>query len=182
MNLKSRVTEEMTTIDRDVEIQKSLDYASVFADGIILKLEDETARLIFYEKILEPTEDGKSLDTKKNILRLKHEVRISQTALEGFAIHAKKLMDIRAMLVRLAAKSKSAKGVPSAWGKVDSKLQSGLYNTDDYDLGKPSVDNFATDLEDLIMRIARDQNIDPEILEEALKQNKNIQDKEKSET
>lgn len=131
-------------------IEKDLDYSVEYADGIIAELGNTVSRLIFYQEVLEPSEDGKGLDQTSKVVRLKFEVRIPKNRLSilGRMIELSSEMEagadtrLRNATYKFDWRRLSPKDQESAkeWWKFKNKLSHRLIDTNDDSPTPDSVD------------------------------------------
>jgi len=60
----------------DNAYQKVADYSTVYADGIVWRLEKDVCRLMLYQESIEPTKEGDMIERYEKRKVLKYEVRI----------------------------------------------------------------------------------------------------------
>jgi hypothetical protein len=115
--------------ERKKVYRKDLSYATVFADGVILRIdEDSICRIIFYQKGIEPNEDETSIDRTKDVIQLKFEVRVPQGVLE-------RLFNFGAKLIKLeddayeVTENKDDPKLNEVYWRLRDKVDNFVYDT-----------------------------------------------------
>jgi hypothetical protein len=132
--------------------EKDLDYATVYADNVILEFGEEMCRLIFYQEGLDLTENREAFDKSKKSVHLKFEVRIPHIAAVKLAINAKRLFDIWSRAQHYEVKDEE---VQKALARFNKRIESLLYDTRESMLESREVDKLRDDFEELIGRLRR---------------------------
>ena len=129
--------------------EKSLEYATVFADGAIPQFGSSTGRLIFYTKEIEPSEDSLILLSRIPKRLLKFEVRLPREALTVLG----KLISFRSdERVRVQAQVKQAgerEDVIKAWNKLTDGLDAVLEDSENVnvsDIDYDELENYGFEL------------------------------------
>lgn len=73
---------------------KEDDYSTVYADGIVLRVEKDVCRLILYQESLEPTDQGKVIIDSTPVKRLTSEIRIPRKTFENLCSVGLEVWDI----------------------------------------------------------------------------------------
>jgi hypothetical protein len=121
--------------EQEKELQKSLDYITMYADGIILQLGEDVSRLIFYQDDLELTDENTAIDNKKKVKQLNFEVRIPNSVAQRFVNNANQMYTLKNEPLRICQEDReSSSGVINrTWQDYLNKVTSVLYDTDDFD-------------------------------------------------
>jgi hypothetical protein len=121
--------------EQEKELQKSLDYITMYADGIILQLGEDVSRLIFYQDDLELTDENTAIDNKKKVKQLNFEVRIPNSVAQRFVNNANQMYSLKNETLRICQEDReSSSGVINrTWQDYLNKVTSVLYDTDDFD-------------------------------------------------
>lgn len=114
---------------------KASDYATVYADSVIFQGGTDISKLIFFQREVEPTEDGAKLETKPEKITLKFEVRVPRVQLFGLAKNIEAEEAFREQggnLVRLGGEDHES---IQAWYNLSDKLDDVLIDAQGQDIG-----------------------------------------------
>lgn len=131
---------------------KPPDFASVYADGVILQVGDDLSRLMFYQREVDPTEDGMGIEKEKERVVLKFEVRIPRYTLELLAENASELLKLKEEAFNMEQRHKKDEKVLASWYDLDTKIQRFIYNTDEDEIDSKEVEALEAQYNDLRAR------------------------------
>lgn len=135
--------------------RKDLNYAAVFADGAILRIDEDLCRLIFYQKGIEPNEDETAIDKTKDVIQLKFEVRVPQRVLERLFNFGAKLIKLEDDAYELTENKEDEKLDEAYWRVID-KTHSFVYDTSStYSASDKEILELQDEYADLIGRAQR---------------------------
>lgn len=128
---------------------KPPDYSCVYADGVILQSSIDVSRLIFFQKEIEPSADGKKLQSKDPIYTLKFEVRIPHLALIALADNINDDLAFRNKIRELRATAGNETKALNSWGRMQDAVSKVLIDTDKENVSDVRVEDFKDRFEDL---------------------------------
>jgi len=137
-------------MNNPTEYKKSEDYATIYADNVILQLGRRNCKLIFYQYATELNDDNSNIEKNKKCKKLKHEIRLPNDALERLFNDALTLIKMNNMAVNLVSPEKEF-NTRRSWWELDNTLESIYYDTENpilekEELGKlkDALDNFSS--------------------------------------
>lgn len=119
--------------------EKSLDYVTAYADGIIFEYGNNgVSRLIFYQKEPQISEDGKEFDRIEEIKRLKFEVRIPQIALGNISQNVQYRQGFQDKTLKLVQDTKDEK-IISEFINLSKEVSEILFDSDSFASDSPNA-------------------------------------------
>lgn len=131
---------------------KPPDFASVYADGVMLQIGEELSRLVFYQRGIEPSEDGSQMDKEREYVSLRFEVRLPRTALSDLADNIVELLKLKEKAWKMTKGRNKDDKVVESWWLLDGKIGRFLYNTDEDEIDGKAVEDLNAQYDDLIGR------------------------------
>ncbi|HJU14424.1 MAG TPA: hypothetical protein VJ792_08225 [Candidatus Nitrosotalea sp.] len=141
-------------------VTRDNEYASVFADGIMIEIGDEVTKLIFYQNSKAPSDEG-TLNPYEAVKVLKFEVRIPQSVFERTSKHS---LDLNQAIDQSydAIEGIKDEKINELHAEFTSKLQNYLFDSNlDYSQNnevKEVIDQFY----DLLGRCKREKSKQPQ--------------------
>jgi len=145
-------------MNNPTEYKKEEDYATIYADNVILQLGRRNCKLIFYQYATELNDDKSDIEKNKKCKKLKHEIRLPSDVLGRLSTVALQLTNLSNMAVSLASPQKEF-NTRRAWWELDNELESTYYDTEKPTLEKENWDKINEALENFKTRILKDSNI-----------------------
>jgi hypothetical protein len=134
---------------------KPPDFASVYADGVMFQKSGRLCRLIFYQRGIEPNEDGSAMDKNTEYIKLNFEVRLPETTLGELAENITEILELDDKAWRMYKRHKRDEKVMHSWFNLTESIEQFLYNTDEDEIDSKSVQDMNDQYDDLQGRTSR---------------------------
>ena len=132
---------------------KPPDFASVYADGVIVRLERQNlVRLVFYQKSLDPTEDGRALNRGTEYINLKFEVRVPQRALEEVTENLTEVFKLKEDAWKMQKRVKRDSFAKDSWYNFEVKSDMIVFGSEDFLTSQKEIQELGDDFENLKAR------------------------------
>ncbi len=142
--------------DAGCKYDKSLDYATVYADDAIVELDDDVCRIIFYQNAIEPTPNGTGLEHP--IIKLKHEVRLPERAFRLLCNYGKGAKDL---LDRAYTETENVQdqAIIKKLNDLEDEIKNTLFDTGDINYNR--INQLEDKFEDVVGRALREKKHEP---------------------
>lgn len=138
------------------DIEKSLDYTTFYADGIIFEMGDRgVCRLIVYEKEKVISQDSKALENNQDLKRLKFEIRIPQHTFEYLCENSLYLIKSRNNTLEIAMDKRRDSSIIKSAHELSEELRKILYDTENIQLSNKEYSVIQDKIEDFMGRVNR---------------------------
>lgn len=142
--------------DQRPDIEKSLDYTTHYADGIIFEIGDRgVCRLIVYEKEKIISQDNKELENKQDLKRLKFEIRIPQNTFEYLCQNSLYLIQSRNNTLAIAMDKRKDSSIIKSAHELSQEFLRIIYDTEDVQLSAKTYSTIQDKMEDFMGRVNR---------------------------
>jgi len=141
---------------------KPPDFASVYADGVMFqKGSDDLSRLVFFQRQIEPSEDGALMDKSTEYIKLIFEVRLPEYRLSQLAENVTEILDLGQKAWKMTKGKTKDEKVLHSWYVLNENIERFLYNTDEDEIDSKAVDKMDDQYSDLVGRTKRSKKQTP---------------------
>lgn len=110
--------------------QKSLNYAIVYADGVLFELGGRVSRLIFYQEELDINDDRNAIDKTRKVITQKFEVRVPHRILKRLSETVQNMSKLSDEVLKMTEGIDDEK-VTDVWYRFQTNLEGIVYDTND---------------------------------------------------
>ena len=132
---------------------KPPDFASVYADGVMFQKGSELCRLVFYQRGIEPTEDGSAMDKEREYITLNFEVKLPEWTLKNLAESIIQILEQGDKAWNMKNRRRKDEKVTESWYHLNKKIENFVYNTDEDEIDRKAVDDLNSQYDDLVGRV-----------------------------